>query len=275
MSTQAESLIKLLKKKDEAFQKASNIFAFTSGKGGTGKTFVSLNLARMLSQMNWKVLFIDFDSNMANADVLLNKTPAGTIVEFFTNQKKFKNVITRIDEKFDCIFGESGLNDFPKLTENLIKQFLQNVNTISSEYDFIFIDTGAGLNNEIIQLLNGVANIVFVVNPEPTTIIDAYAVLKMTSESASKKIVIINSVFSAEEAEETFSSLLKASIHFLKIKIINLGFVNFEKQIRQSIVEQKLFVSYFKQSMAFKQFETIAAKLLDIIHLANISQSAT
>jgi len=114
-----------------------------------------------------------------------------------------------------------------------------------------------------------------VVNPEPTTIIDAYAVLKMTSESASKKIVIINSVFSAEEAEETFSSLLKASIHFLKIKIINLGFVNFEKQIRQSIVEQKLFVSYFKQSMAFKQFETIAAKLLDIIHLANISQSAT
>ena len=275
MSTQAESLINLLKRKDKAVYKPSNIFAFTSGKGGTGKTFVSLNLARMLSQMNWKVLFIDFDSNMANADVLLNKTPAGTIVEFFTNQKKFKNVITRIDEKFDCIFGESGLNDFPKLTENLIKQFLQNVNTISSEYDFIFIDTGAGLNNEIIQLLNGVANIVFVVNPEPTTIIDAYAVLKMTSESASKKIVIINSVFSAEEAEETFSSLLKASLHFLKIKIINLGFVNFEKQIRQSIVEQKLFVSYFKQSMAFKQFETIAAKLLDIIHLANISQSAT
>jgi flagellar biosynthesis protein FlhG len=274
MNSQAESLINLLKKKDVDFHKPPNIFAFTSGKGGTGKTFVSLNLACLLSQLNRKVLFIDFDSNLSNADVLLNHSSEGTIIEFFLNQKKFVNVITRVDETFHCVFGDSGLSNFPKLTDNLINQFLQNVGSVSSEYDFIFIDTGAGLNSEIIKMLHEVSNIVLVINPEPTTIIDAYAVLKMTAESEAKKFVIVNSVFSSEEAEDTFSNLLKASLHFLKIKISNLGFINFDKEIRRSIIEQKIFVNHFRNSSAFLQFKSVASKLQDMIQLANISQSA-
>lgn len=273
MNSQAESLINLIKQKKNNAVRPKNIFAFTSGKGGTGKTFVSLNLAVFLSQKNYKVLFIDFDSNLANADVLLNKSADGTIIEFFKGEKRLKNIITKVSPKFYCIFGDSGLTDYPKLTVSMIELFLNNINALTEEFDFIFIDTGAGLNQEMLHLLNEVENIVLVINPEPTTIIDAYAVLKMTVDSFGRKLIIVNSIYSEEEGENAFYNLLKASLHFLKTEIIKIGFISFDTKIRQSIYEQKLFVNHFKNSIVYQQIENISINLLELNQLANINHS--
>lgn len=274
MENQAESLRRLMKNQKPALKSAKNIFAFTSGKGGTGKTFLSTNISYQLSKSGAKVLFVDFDSNLSNADVLLNINPEASIIDFLRGEKKIVNCLTKVNENYYGIFGESGVENFPHITISDIDRFIENLNLLSHEFDFIIIDTGAGINGEIMHLISLVYNVIVVINPEPTTIMDAYAVLKFIHNVNNKKFIIVNSSYSQQEGEFAFENINKAVSHFLKIRIELLGILSHDSLIRQSIIEQKLFAKYFTNSTSFNQLSVISQKLLDIIHLANIRQSA-
>jgi len=274
MSNQAESLERLLKYQNATKQRAKNIFAFSSGKGGTGKTFLSVNLSYILAKSGFKTLFVDFDSNLSNADVLLNISYDDGIIGFLRGEKQIRNCITKVAENFYGIFGESGMENFPQITSGTVERFTDNLDLLSHDFDFIIIDTGAGINHEIVHLLFNVANIVLVINPEPTTIMDAYAVLKMLSGINNKKSVIVNSTFSIDEGNAAFENISKAAKHFLNMNIEFLGQLNFNKEIRQSIIDQQLFCMNYFGGNSYLQIESISKKLMVLNQLANIQHPA-
>ena len=145
MIGQAERLIKLRQLEKNKYQSDDlKVISFTSGKGGTGKTFISLSIAYILSTMNRKVLFIDADLNFANSNILLNIIPKSTIDNFFKGNKLLKDVITEYNSNFHLIFGESGESEPLELKDELVARLFNNLNKLKESYDYIIIDTASG-----------------------------------------------------------------------------------------------------------------------------------
>lgn len=275
MSGQIAKLHRMFEAENQDSYTGNKIIAFTSGKGGTGKTFLSVNIAHCLAHRGYKILFIDFDSNLSNANVLLNINPQKTIIDYFLGKVLFENLITPGAGNIDYIFGDSGRLDYPKITVDQISRFLTQLHKASKNYDYIFIDTGAGINNEIIYLLGKMHKNIFVTTPEPTSIIDSYAVIKMlhSKSRAVKNSVIINTCENKQQADEAFENMRIALSHFLKISIDYLGFVQFDQSVRKSVIDQNLFVSTFPKSSITSQIISISEKLSGIEQLANIHHS--
>ena len=274
MIGQVEKLQKILGSRETRRTINKNIIAFSSGKGGTGKTFISVNIAHSLSHDGYRVLFIDFDSNLSNADILLNISPRETIIDYFLGKSLLENVITKGYGNIDFIFGDSGRMEFPKLNVDIIGRFINNLERISNNYDYIIIDTGAGINFEITYLLTKVHVNVFVSTPEPTSIMDTYAVIKMLSQKAKDydNYVVINSCDSEEQALEAFNNLNTALGHFLKTSAEFLGCVYFDRLVRKSIIDQTLFLNTFAKTEISYQLKAISTKLAGWRQMANINQ---
>ncbi len=274
MTGQAERLREILAAENTRQPDKNKIITFSSGKGGTGKTFISVNIAHVLAYEGYKVLFVDFDSNLSNADILLNLTPKKTIVDYFTGRSLFRNTITKGDGNVDYVFGDSGRVEYPRVTIDMIARFINDTKTASEEYDFVVIDTGAGLNNEILHLLSKSFLNVFVTTPEPTAIMDTYAVLKLlkTKSVNPENYVLVNMCDSENQAIEAYSNLNTALSHFLKSSSTLLGYVSYDALVRKSIIDQNLFFKTYPKSELTYQLRSISTKLAGSRHLANINQ---
>ncbi len=275
MSGQLSKLSNILKLDRNEDSVENNFITFTSGKGGTGKTFLSVNIAHTLAYSGYKILFVDFDSNLSNAHVLLNVSAKRTILDYFRGTSLLENVIETTGENIDFIFGDNGRLDYPKINIDVIARFINDLSPIGNNYNFVIIDTGAGINNEIIYLLGKSLMNVFVSTPEPTAIMDSYAVLKLLAGGNYKaeNYLIVNNCDSEMQAKNAAQNLNAALQHFLNISISNLGFVNFDPLVRRSIIDQNLFVGAYPDSPVCSQINSICAALSGAKHMANINQS--
>lgn len=236
----------------------AEILAITSGKGGTGKTFLSINLAFALSQFHKKVLLIDMDTNLSGLNILLNIYPNKTLINFFNEETTFERIIYQHNENFHIIFGDSGRFDYPHINSLNIKGMLKEIKKIREYYDFIIFDTGAGVGEEVLNLLEICDKIVLVVNPEPTSIMDAYVVVKLLSVLTNKIKVftIINKAHGLKEGQTAFENLNTAINHFLKKEVELLGIVETDDGVHKSIMEQQILMvesPYNKVSEAIKK----------------------
>jgi flagellar biosynthesis protein FlhG len=258
--------------KDERIN--NNFITFTSGKGGTGKTFLSLNIAHTLAASGYKILFVDFDSNLSNSHVLLNTSTENSILDYFKGMSLLKNVVEKSGKNIDYIFGDSGRLDYPKLNVDMVGRFVNDLTRVGNDYDFVIIDSGAGINNEIIYLLSKSLMNVVVSTPEPTSVMDSYAVLKLLANHNSNvdNYLIINNCDSTEQAEEASNNLKVALSHFLNSTINYLGFVNFDPMVRKSIYDQILLVDAYPKCNVSRQISSISAALSGAKQLANINQ---
>jgi len=276
MIGQAERLIRLKKLagKKQNSSKKKNIITFTSGKGGTGKTFLSLSTAYTLSSLGKKVLFIDFDLNFANSNILLNTIPKVTLNDFFNGKKLFKEVITDYNSNLHFIFGKSGSEPF-ELNNEMISRFYDNLISIKDNYEFILIDTFSGGQKELITLISLSDVNVIVATPEPTAVMDAYVIIKLLSREdyVGNNLVAVNKSNDANEAVSAFNNIKSAAIHFLGEEIEFLGYVCNDEAVLQSIVKQELLVEKFPSFNVSKMINKLACSLSDIIHMANIHQA--
>ena len=257
---------------DKSVKKLKKIYAFSSGKGGTGKTFLSLNLAYAISRQNKKVLVIDLDANLSNANILLDVVATKTIYNFFTGIDSLKEIITEVETNFDFIFGDSGKTNYPNLTDNIVNKFFTQLAILEQEYDYIFLDLGAGADEQIFNFLLLADYNIIVTTPEPTSLMDAYVVLKLLKfrKYIGQKLVIINKCKSESEGENTLKNLQSASEHFLKEKINCLGFISEDPTVNESIISQNLLTKYSPQSKISHQISRLAKQLFEFKHLANI-----
>lgn len=276
MNNQAARLVELLKlDKSQSQDSGNKIVSVCSGKGGTGKSFFAANLAYLLSQKGKKVLLIDFDLNFSNINILLNHTVKKNISCFFSQTDSLEELIVSYNENLDLIFGASGGNEIPKMSENLLDYFFTMLNRISNKYDFIIIDSSAGANDFTVkQLLNSNINIVLL-SPEPTAVMDAYVVIKLLKENgySGYKLAVVNKTMNESDANDAFHNLAVAAKHFLNEEIEFLGDISFGREVHQSIINQELLASLNENSVQIAQISGCADRLIKFAQMANNNHS--
>jgi flagellar biosynthesis protein FlhG len=243
---------------------ASNIIAIASGKGGVGKTWLSITLAHLVARTGRKTLLFDGDIGLANVDVQLGISPARDLSETFTGKAKLRDVITPYAPNLDIIAGRSGSGNFATLTGTALATVREQLLELAHDYDMVFIDLGAGIEEHVRQLAAIAGRCIVVVTDEPTSLTDAYAFIKLcvTAGAPAAVDVIINQATSLKEGEKTFASLSKACVNFLRFAPPCLGVIRKDGKVRESIRKQTSLITHAPHCTAATDAATISIKLM-------------
>lgn len=266
MLDQASSLRKLVnedEEKPEGYIKRSKIITVTSGKGGVGKSNFVVNLGVLLQNKGYKVLIFDADLGMGNDDVLMGLYPKNNIFDIIFTDLTLKDIIIEGTNGVSLIPAGTGLNKIQELTEEQRKLFLDKLTQLD-EFDYILMDTGAGVNKDILAFISASQELIIITTPEPTSLTDAYSLIKAADyfKLKDRAKVVVNKAFTKEEGIETFNKFDRAVSKFLKIKVEYLGCILDDRKLVHSVRQQKPFVLLYPNCDASKSLETIASKIL-------------
>ena len=264
MLDQADALRKLVNNEGQEQKKSSTkIITVTSGKGGVGKSNFVVNLGITLQNKGKKVLIFDADLGMGNDDVLMGLYPKYNIFDIIFTGLEIKDIIIEGTNGVSLIPAGSALSKSQELDESEKKLFLEKLETLD-EYDYILMDTGAGVNKDVLSFIAASEELIIVTTPEPTSLTDGYSLIKATDhfKLKSKAKIIVNKAFTKEEGEETFNKFNRAVSKFLKIEIEYMGCILEDKKLVQSVRQQKPFVVLYPNCDAAKGIENIAMKII-------------
>jgi len=259
MTTQEIALKKAVNKYKNV---KTRIIAITSGKGGVGKTSLSVNLAIMLARMGENVLLMDADLGLANVNVLLGITPEYTLYDVVKGNKSLSDIIIEV-LGIKIIPGASGFSILANLPDDIRKKLIDEFKTLE-EHSIIILDTSAGLSYNVISFLLASDEVIVLTTPEPPALTDAYGIIKVISTRGVKNIKLIaNRVKTIREANRVLNKLKTVTKKFLEIDIDELGFIFDDEVVKKSIYKQIPFVEEYPKSRASICVEIIASKLLD------------
>lgn len=243
----------------------AHVITVTSGKGGVGKTNISVNLAIALSEMGLRVVILDADLGLANIDVLFGIIPKFTLVDVIQNNKSILEVLADGPSNIKFISGGSGVEELVKLDSSQLEGFIKNISLLDKFADIILIDTGAGLSDNVMSFVMAADEVLLVTTPEPTSITDAYALIKMVANRDKDKVIklIVNRVESANEAKEITDKLSAVSKRFLDLKIDTLGYVIYDDFVIKAVKMQQPFTLSYPKSQAAKLVREMSQKLVD------------
>lgn len=264
MLDQAEALRKLINnKEDEGKQVSTKTITVTSGKGGVGKSNFVVNLAIALQNKGNKVLIFDADLGMGNDDVLMGLYPKHNIFDILFTEIDIKDIIIEGSNGVHLIPAGSALSKAQELKQEQRKLFLRKLEALD-EYDYIIMDTGAGVNKDVLSFVAASEELIIVTTPEPTSLTDGYSLIKATDyyKLKDKAKVVVNKAFTKEEGEETFKKFDRAVNKFLNIDIEYLGCILEDKKLVQSVRQQKPFMVLYPNCEAAKGIENIAMKIM-------------
>ncbi|MEI1279123.1 MinD/ParA family protein [Leptospira venezuelensis] len=242
----------------------TKIIAIASGKGGVGKSTISVNLAISMAKAGQKVLVFDGDLGLANVNVILGIIPKYNLYHVVKGHKSLKDIIIQAPEGVDIIAGASGYSQLANLNDtqrnNLIKGFAD-----LDSYDYMIIDTGAGISSNVIGLTLPADDVIVVTTPEPTAITDSYGLIKaIVSQSRDKNLkMVVNRVRSAIEGKKVADRVIDISGQFLEVRVENLGFIFQDDEVEKSIREQKPYIIHSPKSKAAACLNRITYSLLN------------
>ena len=223
----------------------TRIIAITSGKGGVGKTNLSVNMAIAYAQTGKKVILIDGDLGMANVNVLLNIVPKYNLMQVINHQKKMSEIILDTEFGIKFIAGANGFSKIANLTVEELDYFAKEFSSLNNA-DIIIIDTGAGIANNVLQFVAAADEVYVVTTPEPTAITDAYGIIKIiTTELVNRDInlkLLVNRVHSADEGKHVSERIITIVGQFLNYKVDYIGFVYDDPVVQASVIRQKPFI---------------------------------
>ncbi len=249
---------------DSTSGQQTRIISITSGKGGVGKTTISVNLAISMARAGKKVLLFDGDLGLANINVLLGIIPEHNIYEVMKGKRRIQDVIIRTNFGIDIIAGANGISQLANLTDEQRERFVEGLRSIEG-YDVMIVDTGAGVGANVIGLVVPADEIVVITTPEPTAITDAYGMIKSIVANRTGKTIrlIVNRVPSAIEAKRVADRLISISSQFLKTNVESLGFIFEEALVQKSIKNQRPYVVLYPGSKSAACINHLAARLLN------------
>ncbi|MGE5631775.1 MAG: MinD/ParA family protein [Caulobacteraceae bacterium] len=254
---------------------SSRVIAVTSGKGGVGKTNFTVNLGIKFAQMGQRVVIIDADLGLANVDVVMGKMSKYNLSDVINSDKDILEILEEGPNGVRFVSGGSGVQELIKLDKTQLVDLLMKLGKLDEKADVILIDTGAGLSENVLSFVHAAREVILVTTPEPTSITDAYALIKtITYKDKSKNIKVV--VNRAENSAEAFNILDKLNIvtqKFLGVKLHKLGYILNDPCVTKAVKIQQPFVISFLKSEATKNMNDIAVTLMDNKELSQVAQS--
>ncbi|MCG8539799.1 MAG: MinD/ParA family protein [Clostridia bacterium] len=252
-------IISMNKKTDDS----TRVLAITSGKGGVGKTNFTINLGIALTNANKRVTIIDADLGLSNVDVVLGLISKFTLANVIRKEISILDVILKGPNNINIISGGSGILDLINLELSEIENLISNFYLLNQCSDYILIDTGAGINNSVMSFIEAANEVILIVTPEPTSITDAYALIKNIKRDKKSIKLVLNRIETSKEGHEVFNKINSATKRFLNFEVEKLGFIYEDPAVRKSVKEQKPFLLKFPNSVASKGIDSIAYNLLN------------
>jgi flagellar biosynthesis protein FlhG len=245
----------------------------TSGKGGVGKTNVVANLSVSLSELGKKVVVLDADFGLANLDVLLGLTPRYHLGHVLFGNKTLTEIMIPGPKGIRIIPASSGLQRMSELTLAQRNHLVESFTNLDVDTDYFIIDTAAGISRNVIHFLLSSQKVIVVSAPEPTAIVDAYAVIKIiVAEEHDKPIqVLINSAEGMEDAHEVFCQINSVVKRFLNREVDYLGHIERDSHVTQAVRSQMLVTHRFPNAPASYCFRDLARRIAQQESAANSS----
>ncbi|MDY0274672.1 MAG: MinD/ParA family protein [Desulfomicrobium sp.] len=240
------------------------VLSVTSGKGGVGKTNISTNLAICLSKLGYRCVILDADLGLANVDVLLGLTPQHNLFHVFHEKVSLEDILFPTPYGFSILPASSGMSEMLSLSTGQKLELLEAVDILEDKTDFLIVDTGAGINDNALYFNLAVQERLLVITPEPTSLTDAYALIKVLKikHGVEKFHVLINMAQTEKMARGIFAKLYAACDHFLSgVSLSFTGYIPFDSNVRQAVIKQHPFCSLFPQTEATKALEKISQNI--------------
>jgi flagellar biosynthesis protein FlhG len=243
----------------------SRTIAVVSGKGGVGKSNVSLNLAVLLSAAGNRVALVDADLGLANLDVLLNVEARADLSHVLAGGRKLADVVVDLPCGVQFVPGASGIAQMANLSDFQRGQLLGDLSSLEAENDIILVDCGAGIGRDTMQLAGSADNVLVVTAPEPTAITDAYAVVKVLKRQGykGKLSLLVNMAMDRQEAREAYQRVSGVARQFLGIRVFDAGYVLLDQKVKEAVRRREPLVLAFPKSPASRCLAALANRLVE------------
>lgn len=268
MADQAEKLREIMRSRASetatAQAKNSRIIAVSSGKGGVGKTNISINLALAYARLGKRVIVLDADLGLANVNVVLGVIPRYNLYHLIRQQKKMRDILLDTDYGIQIVAGASGFSKIANLSEEERRGFIHELDELS-QADVIIIDTSAGVSNNVLTFVAAADDVIIVTTPEPTAITDAYGIVKIIATEIDNLDLglklVVNRVKTVTEARKVAERVINIAGQFLNLKLDYLGFVYEDALVQTAVIKQRPFLVLDPKSKASICIDHIVRRL--------------
>ncbi len=231
----------------------ARIITVTSGKGGVGKTNLSVNMALAFARLGKKVVVMDADLGLANVNVMLNMVPKYNLYHVIKKQKTIKEILVETEYGISIVAGASGFSQIANMGEEDRKKFISELDALSNA-DIIIIDTSAGVSSNVLDFIAAADDAVIITTPEPTAITDAYGIIKIIAtefDSLNMGLkLVVNRAKSAADAKSVADRMINIAGQFLNLKVDYLGFIYDDDAVQKAVLRQKPFMVLDPKSKA-------------------------
>lgn len=244
--------------------KPVQVIAVTGGKGGVGKTNVSVNLGVAMAQQDKKVLLLDADLGLANIDIMLGLHPQANLHHVLMGDRTLEEVICEGPAGIKVIPAASGIKEMVELSPESHAGLIQAFSEISHEVDVLIVDTAAGITDSVTSFTRAAQEVVVVVCDEPASITDAYAIIKLLSREHGlfRFRILANMASGAQHGREIYNKILKVTDRFLDVALDYMGYVPQDEFLRKSVKKQRAVVEAFPRSKSAQAFVNLADKAI-------------
>ncbi len=240
--------------------KKSRVITVTSGKGGVGKTNFTVNLALALANCKQHVLVIDADLGMANVDVILGCWAPYSMMNLLEDNLDINDVIMDGPRGIKFLSGGSGVHELANLSQQNLEIVIKKITLFDDWADIILVDTGAGINRNVINFVMAADEVILITTPEPTAITDAYALIKTFAslQGTAPLKLVVNRVIDQAEGQAVVEKLISVARRFLNISISELGYVYDDRHVTQAVKKQTPLLILYPDAVSSQCIDTIA-----------------
>lgn len=270
------SMALLNSKKSSRESSAPNVVAITGGKGGVGKTCVAINLAIALARMRHKVCLFDADTGLANINIMLGLYPAYTLEHLLTGEKSIQDIVLQGPEGIQVVPGASGFTDCLDLDAGQQQRMLSSIRSLEPHCDYMLIDTAAGVSPTVLHFIAAAQVAVIVITPEPTSMTDAFSLLKVLRRRGYRRKVqiLVNMVSGAAQADKVYRRFSAAVDKYLELETEYLGAVWRDESMRAAVALQRPVALFPKEDPSARSFFRLAERLEDLFAGAGVPRLA-
>ncbi len=272
MKDQAEKLREIINhlkaqqtKPEDMGYRTNKVITVTSGKGGVGKTNISVNLSIDLVKKGYRVLILDADLGLSNIELLFGITPKYTLLDLINKDMNILDIVNTGPMGIKFISGGSGIEQLVNMEDKELETMIKKISQLDKIADIILVDTGAGISKNVTNFIIAADEVILVTTPEPTSVTDAYTLLKTIVHKEGKKDIklLVNRVESEREALATINKICFATETFLQMQLKSLGYVSYDENVIKSVKQQEPFILNYPKTIASRQIKQIAGKLMD------------